>query len=145
MSEALKEPADLEGGPRGSEPGLACTALRRESHRTRPRHAGASAAAHSAPHRMRQRARGHTPTPPSPPGTAAEREQLLLKIPRGKLEPWAAAPGDATLARTSAALRLGNPVGAAWRSMVASMITCCPRWTTARGDRRPWLEHLEDA
>jgi AraC-like DNA-binding protein len=75
-------------------------------------------------------------------------EQLLLKIPRGKLEAMGRrAFGDAaTLALDfSPGLRLDNPVGAAWRSMVASMIHLLP--TLDDGARRPpaaWLEHLED-
>ncbi|MPT38593.1 MAG: AraC family transcriptional regulator [Achromobacter sp.] len=75
-------------------------------------------------------------------------EQLLLKIPRGKLEAIGLrAFGEAAAGPLdfSPALRLDTPVGAAWRSMVASLIHLLP--TLDDGAPRPpaaWLEHLED-
>lgn len=75
-------------------------------------------------------------------------EQLLLKIPRGKLEAMGQrAFGDAAGRPLdfSPALRLDTPIGAAWRSMVTSLIHLLP--TLDDGARRPpaaWLEHLED-
>lgn len=75
-------------------------------------------------------------------------EQLLLKIPRGKLEAIGRrAFGDAATRPLdfSPALRLDNPIGAAWRSMVTSMIDLLP--TLDDGAPRPpaaWLEHMED-
>ncbi|QKH35175.1 AraC family transcriptional regulator [Achromobacter pestifer] len=75
-------------------------------------------------------------------------EQLLLKIPRGKLEAIGQrAFGEAATRPLdfSPALRLDNPVGAVWRSMVESLIHLLP--TLDDGAPRPpaaWLEHLED-
>jgi len=75
-------------------------------------------------------------------------EQLLLKIPRGKLEAMGQrAFGDAAAGPLdfSPALRLDTPIGAAWRSMMGSLIHLLP--TLDDGARRPpaaWLEHLED-
>ena len=74
-------------------------------------------------------------------------EQLLLKIPRGKLD----AIGQRASARRAAAaglqpaLRLDNPVGAAWRSMMGGLIHLLP--TLDDGAPRPpaaWLDQLED-
>lgn len=75
-------------------------------------------------------------------------EQLLLKIPRGKLEAIGRrAFGDAAARPLdfSPALRLDTPIGAAWRSMMGSLIHLLP--TLDDGARRPpaaWLDHLED-
>ncbi len=75
-------------------------------------------------------------------------EQLLLKIPRGKLEAIGRrAFGDAAARPLdfAPALRLDNPVGAAWRSMVTGLIHLLP--TLDDGAPRPpaaWLEHMED-
>ncbi|CAB3918099.1 MAG: AraC family transcriptional regulator [Achromobacter mucicolens] len=75
-------------------------------------------------------------------------EQLLLKIPRGKLEAMGQrAFGDAAAGPLdfTPALRLDTPIGAAWRSMMTSLIHLLP--TLDDGARRPpaaWLEHLED-
>ncbi|QVQ24976.1 AraC family transcriptional regulator [Achromobacter deleyi] len=75
-------------------------------------------------------------------------EQLLLKIPRGKLEAMGQrAFGDAAARPLdfSPALRLDTPIGAAWRSMMTSLIHLLP--ILDDGPRRPpaaWLEHLED-
>ncbi|MFD4841097.1 AraC family transcriptional regulator [Achromobacter sp. NPDC058515] len=75
-------------------------------------------------------------------------EQLLLKIPRGKLEAIGQrAFGDAAAGPLdfSPALRLDTPIGAAWRSMMTSLIHLLP--TLDDGARRPpaaWLDHLED-
>ncbi|AUZ18114.1 MULTISPECIES: AraC family transcriptional regulator [Achromobacter] len=75
-------------------------------------------------------------------------EQLLLKIPRGKLEAIGHRIFGDAAARPldfSPALRLDTPVGAAWRSMMTSLIHLLP--TLDDGAPRPpaaWLEHLED-
>ena len=67
-------------------------------------------------------------------------EQLLLKIPRGKLEAIGQrAFGDAASRPLdfSPALRLDTPIGAVWRSMMTGLIHCCPPWTTAPCARPP--------
>ncbi|WP_454672998.1 AraC family transcriptional regulator [Achromobacter pestifer] len=75
-------------------------------------------------------------------------EQLLLKIPRGKLEALGQrAFGDAATRPLdfSPALRLDTPIGAAWRSMMAGLIHLLP--TLDDGALRPpaaWLAHMED-
>ena len=75
-------------------------------------------------------------------------EQLLLKIPRGKLDAIGQrAFGEAALRPLdfSPALRLDNPVGAAWRSMMGGLIHLLP--TLDDGAPRPpaaWLDQLED-
>lgn len=75
-------------------------------------------------------------------------EQLLLKIPRGKLETIGRRIfGDAATRPLdfTPALRLDTPIGAAWRSMVTGLIHLLP--TLDDGAPRPpaaWLEHLED-
>lgn len=76
-------------------------------------------------------------------------EQLLLKIPRGKLEAIGQrAFGDAATRPLdfSPALRLDTPIGAVWRSMVTGLIHLLP--TLDDGAPRPpaaWLEHMEDS
>ncbi|MGE8639792.1 MAG: AraC family transcriptional regulator [Achromobacter sp.] len=76
-------------------------------------------------------------------------EQLLLKIPRGKLEAIGQrAFGDAATRPLdfSPALRLDNPIGAVWRSMMTGLIHLLP--TLDDGAPRPpaaWLEHMEDS
>lgn len=75
-------------------------------------------------------------------------EQLLLKIPRGKLDAIGQrAFGEAALRPLdfSPALRLDHPVGAAWRSMMGGLIHLLP--TLDDGAPRPpaaWLDQLED-
>jgi AraC-like DNA-binding protein len=76
-------------------------------------------------------------------------EQLLLKIPRGTLEAIGQrAFGDAATRPLdfSPALRLDNPIGAVWRSMMTGLIHLLP--TLDDGAPRPpaaWLEHMEDS
>lgn len=76
-------------------------------------------------------------------------EQLLLKIPRGKLEAIGQrAFGDAASRPLdfSPALRLDTPIGAVWRSMMTGLIHLLP--TLDDGALRPpaaWLEHMEDS
>ncbi len=75
-------------------------------------------------------------------------EQLLLKIPRAKLE----AVGLTTFGAVARhpldfmpALRLDTPTGAAWRYLIAGLIHLLPTLDDAK--QRPptaWLAHLED-
>ena len=74
-------------------------------------------------------------------------EQLLLKIPRGKLDAIGQrAFGEPRCGRwTSARAAAGQPVGAAWRSMMGGLIHLLP--TLDDGAPRPpaaWLDQLED-
>lgn len=76
-------------------------------------------------------------------------EQLLLKIPRDKLETIGQrAFGDAAVRPLdfSPALRLDTPIGAVWRSMMSALIHLLP--TLDDGAPRPpaaWLAHMEDS
>lgn len=76
-------------------------------------------------------------------------EQLLLKIPRDKLETIGQrAFGDAAVRPLdfSPALRLDTPFGAVWRSMMSALIHLLP--TLDDGAPRPpaaWLAHMEDS
>ena len=74
-------------------------------------------------------------------------EQLLLKIRAASWTPSASAPSAnrAAAAGLQPALRLDNPVGAAWRSMMGGLIHLLP--TLDDGAPRPpaaWLDQLED-
>ena len=102
------------------------------------------------PHRMRRRpggrrsglCRGHRARPLRLHWEAGC-EQLLLKIPRGKLDAIGQRAFGDRAAGLQPALRLDNPVGAAWHSMMGGLIHLLP--TLDDGAPRPpaaWLDQL---